>query len=220
MNRTPRRIRRIAAALAVAATAAAVLAACATTPPADSAPVAAPRPTPAAAPSCDGATIDHSAAITSAHDIVIDAPIAKVWATHTDVERWSEWQGAVTSIHRLQDGPLEPGASFRWTTPVPESGLSPADTLTITSTVQHVEPGHCILWQGPAIGSVVSIDRGVHLWTFTADGDTTRVHTEESWDSPVLAGLTGDDAVAAEQMLGGGLQLWLEDLKQRVESQR
>ncbi|UEJ84278.1 SRPBCC family protein [Brachybacterium halotolerans subsp. kimchii] len=169
---------------------------------------------------CGGEGIDTSASVTSAHDLLVDAPADTVWKTLTDVETWSDWQSAVTSIERLDSGPLAKGSQFRWTTPVPESDISAADTLRITSTVRQIDPGHCVLWEGPAVGDTLTIDKGTHLWTVTETDDGTLVHTEESWDAEVLDSLEGDDAEAAAQMLGGGLVSWLDDLRTTAEAAR
>jgi len=166
---------------------------------------------------CGGTSIDHAAAVTRSSDIVINAPLQRVWDTHTDVETWDQWQDAILTIERLDPGALSASSQFRWTTPVPKSQLSPADTLTITSSVKQLDPGKCVIWEGPAIGKAITIDRGVHLWTFTETGAATHVHTEESWDAAFLDSLKGPDYDAAAAMLGGGLDLWLQALKTKVE---
>jgi uncharacterized protein YndB with AHSA1/START domain len=163
-------------------------------------------------------SIDRAAAVTRSSDLVINAPLQRVWDAHTDVERWDEWQDAILTIERLDPGAFSASSLFRWTTPVPESAFAPADTLTITSSVMQLEPRKCVIWQGPAIGSSITIDKGVHLWTFTESGGATHVHTEESWDAAFLDSLTGPDHDAVAAMLGGGLDLWLQALKTRVEA--
>ncbi|WP_198169271.1 SRPBCC family protein [Herbidospora daliensis] len=166
---------------------------------------------------CDGMGIDLEAPVTSSSEIVINAPLRQVWETHIDVEGWAGWQKAIATIERLDPGPLSDTSKFRWTTPVPESKFSPADTLSITSSVKRLEPGECVIWEGPAIGKAISIDKGVHLWTFTEKDGVTHVHTEESWEAAFLDSLKGPDYDAVAAMLGGGLDLWLQDLKARVE---
>ncbi|GAB4086047.1 SRPBCC family protein [Myceligenerans cantabricum] len=167
---------------------------------------------------CGGMGIDDSAVVTSSTEIVIDAPLDEVWDVHTDVEGWARWQDAVLTVERLDSGDLAPGSRFRWTTPVPESDFAPADTLTITSTVLRVEPGECVLWEGPAIGEAITIEEGTHLWTFTETDEGTLVHTEESWDAELLDSLPEADVDPVATMLGGGLEIWLQALKAEAGS--
>lgn len=91
----------------------------------------------------------------------------KIWKLQTDVANWPSWQPPVTSAKRLDHGPFRKNSQFRWTTPVPETEVTPATTLVITSTVEQIRNSRCIRWTGPAIGDGLTIDRGVHVWTFT-----------------------------------------------------
>jgi uncharacterized membrane protein len=45
--------------------------------------------------------------------IDIDAAPSVVWAVWSDVERWPDWTASVTSIQRLDDGPLRTGSAAR-----------------------------------------------------------------------------------------------------------
>ncbi|MFI7694820.1 MFS transporter [Nonomuraea sp. NPDC049655] len=141
-------------------------------------------------------TIDETAPVIVRLSTTIDAPIDRVWALHTGIDAWPTWNDDIDTATLI--GPVEPGGSFRWTT----------HGLDITSTVFEVVPGERIVWGGPAGG----ID-GVHVWTFTADGDRVTVHTEESWaGAPVEA--------AAEQLgqaLHASLESWLAALKTHAE---
>lgn len=177
---------------------------------------AAPSPTGAAvaAPTCDGQGVDPAAKVRYRAERTIFAPPAVVWAEHTDVASWPQWQQAVQTNELLDPGPLEPGSRFRWTTPVPATPLTPATTLRITSTVHQVQPQQCIRWSGPAEGTGLRIDNGVHVWTFTAVPGGTRVVTEETHAGPQIE----QDVPLATQFLGTGLEAWLDALKARAES--
>ncbi|MGX1562563.1 SRPBCC family protein [Streptomyces sp. NPDC055506] len=162
---------------------------------------------------CRGQGVDGDALIRYEADTVIKAPLSTIWKLQTDVEAWPSWQRPVTSMERLDHGPLRQGSQFRWTTPAPATPTTPATTLEITSTVRELRDRDCVLWSGPAIGEGLRIDEGVHLWTYRKVKGGVRVHTEETW--------TGDqvetDVPTAREVLGRGLDLWLDDLKKTAE---
>ncbi|MGW6128732.1 SRPBCC family protein [Cellulomonas sp. NPDC055163] len=142
-------------------------------------------------------TVDETAPVVVRREARIEAPIDLVWRLHTDVAGWPAWQ---TDIATAQlDGPLVPGATFRWTT----------HGLDIASTVYAVDAPRRILWGGPAQGIT-----GVHEWTFTADGDATIVRTAESWEGePVRA-----DPDALRTALEASLGSWLDSLRTTAEA--
>ncbi len=47
------------------------------------------------------------------HAIVINAPVEEVWALTVDIERWPALTPTVTSVARLDDGPLIVGSQAR-----------------------------------------------------------------------------------------------------------
>ncbi|WP_410626576.1 SRPBCC family protein [Amycolatopsis sp. cmx-8-4] len=163
---------------------------------------------------CHGVGIDAAAQLHYRTETLIKAPLSTVWKLHTAVESWPSWQNAVTSVKRLDPGPLRPGSRFRWTTPAPATPTTPATTLVITSTVQQVTPGRCIRWTGPAIGDGLSIDRGVHVWNFTPVRGGVLVRTEESWTGKQIEA----DPATAIQYLAPGLDAWLAALKTTAEA--
>ncbi|MGK8557631.1 SRPBCC family protein [Nocardia gipuzkoensis] len=171
-------------------------------PPADPAPL-----------TCEGKGIDPAAPIHYRTEALIKAPLDTIWNLQTDVERWPSWQQAVTSTKRLDAGPLQPGSKFRWTTPAPATATTPATTLTITSSVQQLQPGRCIRWTGPAIGDGMSIDGGIHVWTFTPVDDGVLVRTEENWNGAQVEA----DVPTSTYFLGAGLEAWLADLRTAAE---
>jgi uncharacterized protein YndB with AHSA1/START domain len=141
-------------------------------------------------------TIDETAPVIVRLSTLIDAPLERVWALHTDIDAWAHWNADVD--HATLDGPLQPGNSFRWKT----------HGLDITSTLREIVPGERLVWGGPANGI-----EGVHVWTFERSGNQVTVHTEESWSGAPV------EAAADElgQALKASLTTWLAALKSRAE---
>jgi len=105
-------------------------------------------------------------------EIIINAPIAKVWQTQSDIEAWPNWQPDIAAVKL--DGDLKAGTTIRWK----------AQGLTIRSRLHTVEPDSRIGWTGNVLGMYT-----IHNWTFEAQGETTRAITEESlsgWLTPLM----------------------------------
>ncbi|MFE3057538.1 SRPBCC family protein [Nocardia sp. NPDC059239] len=151
---------------------------------------------------CAGQSIDTAAPIHYRTEALIKAPLDTIWNLQTDVEGWPSWQQPVTSMRRLNSGALQPGSQFRWTTPAPATATTPATTLTITSTVQQMQAGRCIRWSGPAVGDGMSIDGGIHVWTFTPVDGGVLVRTEENWNGTQVE----TDVPTSTRFLGAGLE--------------
>ena len=107
--------------------------------------------------------IDTNAPVFARKEIIIHAPVEKVWQIQTDIENWSHWQPDIASTKL--DGDLEAGTPFRWK----------AQGLSITSQLHTVEPNRRIGWTGIAPGM-----SAIHNWTFEARGNDTLAITEES----------------------------------------
>lgn len=162
---------------------------------------------------CRGHGVDPDAKIRYQTETVIHAPLETVWDIQTDVADWPAWQPPVTTSVRLDHGALRPGSAFRWTTPVPATAVTPATTLTITSTVQQMKHGSCIRWTGPAVGGGILIN-GVHVWNFTKIPDGVLVTTEETHTGPQVDA----DVPLATELLSTGLDAWLSELKTTAEA--
>ena len=140
--------------------------------------------------------INTAAPVITRDEILIYAPIEKIWEIQTDVAEWPSWQPDVDGAQA--EGALEVGSVFRWQT----AGLD------ITSTVEEVDAPRRIVWGGPARGIVA-----VHVWTLDAREDGVLVRTEESWEGePVTA-----QAETLQGALDGSLRTWLENLKRTAE---
>jgi uncharacterized membrane protein len=164
--------------------------------------------------SCGGHGVDPEAKIRYRTEAVINAPLHTIWRLQTDVERWPAWQGPVATSKRLDAGKLRPGSRFRWTTPVLETPNTPATTLVITSTVRQLQQDRCIRWTGPAVGEGLTIDNGVHVWTFTKVRGGVLVRTEETWTGAQVEA----DVASSTAYLGAGLETWLTELKAAAEA--
>ena len=142
--------------------------------------------------------INENAPVITRDEILIDAPLERVWGLHTDISSWSEWLPDIDAS--TIEGPLAVGTVFRWQT----YGLS------IESTIQEIDPPRRIVWSGPAQGITAT-----HVWTMTPSVDGVVVRTEESWDGdPVHA-----QPKEMQQALDGSLRAWLESLKDKAETQ-
>ncbi|WP_327683721.1 SRPBCC family protein [Streptomyces sp. NBC_00467] len=141
-------------------------------------------------------TIDSTAPVVVSLTTTIDAPLATVWALHTDIDNWPVWN---TDIDRaVLSGPVAVGTDFTWLT----------HGMTITSTVHELVHERRIVWGGTVQGIV-----GIHAWTFEQAGDQVVVRTEESWSGEPVDAAT-DELGAA---LKASLESWLGFLKSRAE---
>lgn len=107
--------------------------------------------------------IDNNAPLHAEKDILIFAPIERVWSELTNIDQWPGWQPDVTAS-RLEGG-LAAGSMFFWK----------AKGLDIRSTIQILEPVERIGWTGNSLGM-----RAIHIWTFEKRENSTFVKTEES----------------------------------------
>ncbi|MBN1397612.1 MAG: SRPBCC family protein [Bacteroidetes bacterium] len=140
--------------------------------------------------------INNRAPASTRHQIVIGAPIEKVWNLLSDIDRWPSWNPTI-SFSKLE-GPLAPGTSFRW-----KSKSAP-----IVSILQEVIPQKRISWTGKSMGT-----KAIHIWELEAQGNNTIVKTEESFNGLIVKLLKG----MMQKTLDQSLQEWLLCLKQNAE---
>src|SRR5664279_2533445 len=90
--------------------------------------------------------------------VSIAAPARHVFDLYVDVERGPQWTETVTTVERLDPGPLKVGARTRLTQP-----KLPRAVWEVTSLV----PGQSFTWVARAVGVVTTAN---HVVTSTGDG--------------------------------------------------
>jgi uncharacterized membrane protein len=104
----------------------------------------------------------------------IDAPTERVWSVLTDIERWPESTASITSVRRLDSGPLQRGSRARITQPkLPVlvwtiTEIDPPTHFTWSTTTPGVTTiAKHVLTPGPARGVTVTLSierRGFFAW--------------------------------------------------------
>ncbi len=130
----------------------------------------------------------------------IGATPQRVWQIYADVERWPEWTWSVTSVERLDTGPLALGSRVRIRQP-----RLPTTVWTVTELV----PGHHFLWQATGLGTT-SI--GGHF--VDADGEQARATARLDQHGPGGALIGWLSAALTRRYL----DLELAGLKNRAET--
>lgn len=76
-------------------------------------------------------------------EIEIDAPPERVWDILTDVARWPDWAETVTSVTRLDEGPLTVSSRAR----IEQPKLPPTEYV-----VTEISPGQSFTWVATSPG--------------------------------------------------------------------
>lgn len=75
--------------------------------------------------------------------IEIDAAPGRAWEVMSDIENWPEWTASVTSVAKLDPGPLAPGTRARIRQP---------RVMAMTWRVTEVTPGASFTWEARSGG--------------------------------------------------------------------
>lgn len=140
--------------------------------------------------------VEENGPVKASANVIIDAPVERVWTLLVEVPSWPHWQPEVSSA--TLDGSFEEGTSFTWTT----------GDNKIQSRIVLVEPEKAVAWTGR-----VSVAKAVHVLTLTAmDPHKTMVESNESMDGLMLSWFySSADLKTSEETL-------LKNLKVAAES--
>jgi len=141
-------------------------------------------------------TSAHAAEAQARAQILIKAPIERVWQLLVDVDRWPSWNRNVETAN-LQ-GRVVPGSVFVWK----------SQGFTVTSTIETVEANRRLTWVGAAFGT-----RAFHSWEFHALDGGVLVTTYETFDGWLPWLMRG----TMQQKLEDTLPQWLAWLKAAAE---
>jgi len=139
--------------------------------------------------------IDEHAAVKASSEILIAAPIEKVWRLLVEIDKWPKWQPNITASKFA--GPLKQGTEFEWTT----------GGTKITSRLAVVRAGEELAWTGKALNATA-----IHVWQLrpTPDGGT-EVSTRESMSGFMLKVFYSSKELEKSQ------RAWLDALKREAE---
>jgi hypothetical protein len=134
-------------------------------------------------------------------DILIHAPLPRVWDVLTDFARWPEWNPTIRSL----SGELRLGAPL-----VARMHPRNGRPMTFRPKVVALEPGCSFAWRGRLL--LPGLFDGRHSFALTAEGTDTRLHHGETFRGLLVPLLPARQFVADFVALN-------EALKTRVEGQ-
>ena len=103
-------------------------------------------------------------------DILIHAPLPRVWAVLTDFPRWAEWNPFIRAL----SGELRPGAPL-------VARMHPAQgrPMTFRPRIVALTPGRGFAWQGRLF--MPGLFDGRHSFALTEEGGATRLQHGETF---------------------------------------
>jgi len=136
--------------------------------------------------------VNKNAKAYATEEMLIHAPLEKVYGLVSDINNWTEWQTAVTEAKL--NGKFSESTEFRWK----------ANGMNIHSKLHTVQQNAKIGWTGKMFWI-----KAVHNWWCTAKGESTLVKDEES--------LSGFGSSLMKKSLAEGMTKNLIELKKRAE---
>ena len=140
--------------------------------------------------------INKSAPALATHELLINAPVQRIWSLVADMNNWPGWNPAVKSAKL--NGAFEVGTTFNWTS----GGIS------IVSTLQEIQLTTKLVWTGKAIGT-----RAIHVWSLQPTSAGVLVITSESFEGWLVTLMRK----AMQKTLDESLVAWLNQLKRQAE---
>ena len=137
------------------------------------------------------------APVESQAQVLIQAPVDRVWQLLTQIDQWPRWNTAVQSAQL--SGGLAVGSTFVW-----RSG-----GFTVTSTLQEVDAHRRLVWTGRAFGT-----QAVHFWELSETPAGVEVRTSETFTGWLPRLMPG----TMQEKLDSTLPLWLSALKLAAEA--
>ena len=131
----------------------------------------------------------------------VAAPAERVFDVYADVEHWPDWTASVTSVERLDEGPLRVGSRARIKQP-----RLPVAVWEVTDLV----PGRSFTWMARGPGIVTT---GSHVVAPAGRGDRVRV-TAALEQGGVLGPLLG---LLTKRLTNRYLDIELRGLKAHCE---
>lgn len=125
-------------------------------------------------------------------EILIHAPLNRVYRLVSDINNWAEWQSDVAEA--LIHGKFSENTEFTWK----------ANGMKIHSKLHTIQQNAKIGWTGKMFWI-----KAVHNWWFTAKGESTLVEVEES--------LSGFGSSLMKKTLNEGISKNLLELKREAE---
>ena len=107
--------------------------------------------------------VNQKAPVISKSEIIISAPVEKVWSILTGIDNWPDWQKDVTKVKL--EGETKEGAAFKWK----------GGGILFSSEIHTMKPKSKFGWTGKTFGA-----RAIHNWTFEEYNGSTKVFVEES----------------------------------------
>ena len=140
--------------------------------------------------------VNQKAPVVSKNEIIISAPVDKVWNILIGIDNWPDWQKNVTEAKL--DNEIKEGATFKWK----------AGGILFSSEIHTMKPKSMFGWTGKTFGA-----SAIHNWTFDEYNGKTKVTGEESLQG-VLPTLFKKNF---QKTLDAGILKNLEELKTASE---